>query len=68
MVGGFGAASAIAQVGKYGNNHAGWMPICDNFGKFCHKVMASLILSLLSTICYLLLTVISANKAREVSD
>ncbi|CAI9280612.1 unnamed protein product [Lactuca saligna] len=68
MVGGFGAAAAIAQVGKYGNNHAGWMPICDNFGKFCHKVMASLILSFLSTICYLLLTVISANKAREVSD
>ncbi|KAL4584706.1 hypothetical protein LXL04_009314 [Taraxacum kok-saghyz] len=66
MVGGFGAATAVAQVGKYGNSHAGWMPICDNFGKFCHKVMASLILSIISIICFLLLTVISANKARQV--
>ncbi|KAI3521074.1 hypothetical protein L1887_10533 [Cichorium endivia] len=66
MVGGFGAATSVAQVGKYGNSHAGWMPICDNFGKFCHKVMAALILSVLSIICFLLLTIISANKARQV--
>ncbi|KVI06139.1 CASP-like protein 1F1 [Cynara cardunculus var. scolymus] len=67
LVAGCGAATAVAQVGKYGNTHAGWMPICDNFGKFCHKVSASLILGYLAMLCYLLLTVISANKARQVS-
>ncbi|PWA87805.1 CASP-like protein [Artemisia annua] len=61
-----GAATTVAQIGKYGNNHAGWMPICDNFGKFCHKVAASLILGYIAIFCYLVLTVISANKARQI--
>nr|XP_043617508.1 CASP-like protein 1F2 [Erigeron canadensis] len=66
LAGGCAAATTVAQIGKYGNSHAGWMPICDNFGKFCHKVAASLILGYVSLFCYLLLTVISANKARQV--
>lgn len=66
LVAGCGAATAIAQVGKYGNSYTGWIPICDNFEKFCHKLATSLILSYLTAICYLLLTIISANKARQV--
>ncbi|KAL8230488.1 hypothetical protein R6Q57_000266 [Mikania cordata] len=63
---GTGAATAFGQVGKYGNSHAGWMPICDNFEKFCLKVVSSLILGYISIICYLLLAIISANKARQI--
>ncbi|XP_071711800.1 CASP-like protein 1F1 [Rutidosis leptorrhynchoides] len=67
MAGGCGAATTVAQVGKFGNSHAGWMPICDNFGKFCNKVEATLILGYVSAVCYVLLTIISANKARQVT-
>ncbi|KAI3727086.1 hypothetical protein L1987_66895 [Smallanthus sonchifolius] len=63
---GSGAATAFAQVGKFGNSHAGWMPICDNFGKFCHKLSSSLILGYITLLCYLLLAIISANKARQI--
>ncbi|KAK9066357.1 hypothetical protein SSX86_013690 [Deinandra increscens subsp. villosa] len=66
LAGGTGAATSFAEVGKYGNSHAGWMPICDNFGKFCHKVSYSLILGYISVFCYLLLAIISANKARQI--
>ncbi|XP_071728440.1 CASP-like protein 1F1 [Rutidosis leptorrhynchoides] len=68
MAGGCGAATTFAQVGKYGNSHTNWMPICDKFGKFCNKVEASLILGYICVFCYALLTVISANKARQVAD
>ncbi|XP_076889738.1 CASP-like protein 1F1 [Bidens hawaiensis] len=66
LAGGIGAATTVAQVGKYGNSYAGWMPICDNFGKFCHKVAPSLILGYLCLFCYLVLAIISANKARQM--
>lgn len=66
LAGGCGAATTYAQVGKYGNSHAGWMPICDNFGKFCHKVLYSLILGYITAFCYVLLAIISANKARKI--
>ncbi|XP_039052928.1 CASP-like protein 1C1 [Hibiscus syriacus] len=29
------AASAVAEIGKKGNSHAGWLPICDQVPKFC---------------------------------
>ncbi|RYR65643.1 hypothetical protein Ahy_A03g011571 [Arachis hypogaea] len=32
------AAVAIAHVGKKGNNHAGWLPICGQVPKFCDHV------------------------------
>ncbi|KAJ0680006.1 putative casparian strip membrane protein [Helianthus annuus] len=66
LAGGFGAATTYAQVGKYGNSHAGWMPICNDFGKFCHHVAASLILGFLALFCYMVLAVMSANKARQI--
>ncbi|KAK9054604.1 hypothetical protein SSX86_025683 [Deinandra increscens subsp. villosa] len=66
LAGGTGAATTVAQVGKFGNNHAGWMPICDNFGKFCHKVAWSLIFGYMALFCYLVLVVLSAYKARQI--
>ncbi|KAI7985867.1 CASP-like protein 1F1 [Camellia lanceoleosa] len=61
-----GAATSIGFVGRYGNNHAGWMPICDNFVRFCDRVTISLILSYFSFLFYLFLTIISANKSRKI--
>ncbi|XP_076882272.1 CASP-like protein 1F2 [Bidens hawaiensis] len=66
LAAGSGAATSFAQVGKYGNSHTGWMPVCDNFGKFCHKAVFSLILGYIVVFCYVLLTIISANKSRQI--
>ncbi|KAM0004536.1 putative casparian strip membrane protein [Helianthus debilis subsp. tardiflorus] len=66
LAGSSGAATTFAQVGKYGNSHAGWMPICESFGKFCHKAFSSLVLGYIAVFCYVLLVVISANKARQI--
>ncbi|KAL0464074.1 UNVERIFIED_CONTAM: CASP-like protein 1F1 [Sesamum latifolium] len=66
LMAGCSAATAIAYVGKYGNNHSGWMPVCDNFGKFCNRIMTSGILSYLGFAVYLILTIISAKKSQQL--
>ncbi|XP_058093038.1 CASP-like protein 1F1 [Magnolia sinica] len=60
------AATAVGYVGKKGNSHAGWAPICGYFEKYCDKAGGSLFCSFVALIVYLLLTVVSATKAREV--
>lgn len=38
------AAVAVGEVGRNGDYHAGWPPICDQVPKFCNHVMGALIL------------------------
>ncbi|GFZ08020.1 hypothetical protein Acr_19g0009570 [Actinidia rufa] len=59
------AATAIGVVARNGNVHTGWIAICDNFVRFCHRITISVTLSYVSFVLYLLLTIISANKARK---
>ncbi|RAL39064.1 unnamed protein product [Cuscuta campestris] len=66
LLSGCAAASAIGYVGKYGESHSGWMAICDNVTKFCHKLTLSLVLSYLAVIFYLCLTILSANRSRKI--
>ncbi|XP_010249455.1 PREDICTED: CASP-like protein 1F1 [Nelumbo nucifera] len=60
------AASAIGYVGAYGNTHTGWMSICDQVDKFCHRASDSIIFSYLAFFIYLILTVLSANESRQI--
>ncbi|XVF11459.1 hypothetical protein REPUB_Repub08aG0029400 [Reevesia pubescens] len=66
VLSGVAAGTAIGYVGRYGNRHAGWFPICDHVKKYCHKVTISMILSYLSLVCLLVLTIISASKSRQI--
>ncbi|XP_057473135.1 CASP-like protein 1F1 [Actinidia eriantha] len=59
------AATAIGVVARNGNVHTGWIAICDNFVRFCHRITISVMLSYVSLVLYLLLTVISAKKSRK---
>ncbi|KAL9422771.1 hypothetical protein AB3S75_034949 [Citrus x aurantiifolia] len=65
LLAGCAAATAVGYIGRYGNEHIGWMAICEQFGKFCNKVTASVILSYLSFLCLLVLTIISASRSRQ---
>ncbi|XP_056684771.1 CASP-like protein 1F1 [Spinacia oleracea] len=60
VLSGCAAATAIGYVSKYGYDHAGWMPICDHFSSFCHKVTAGVVLGYLSFIFFFVLTIINA--------
>ncbi|KAJ8559764.1 hypothetical protein K7X08_003822 [Anisodus acutangulus] len=66
LLAGCAAATAVGYVGKYGEMHSGWMPICDHVSKFCHKVTTSVMLSYFAVILYLFLTIISANQSRKI--
>ncbi|WCJ27029.1 CASP-like protein 1C2 [Euphorbia peplus] len=52
-------ALAIAQVGKKGNEHAGWLPICGQVPKFCDEATIALSAGFVATIFYFLLLLIS---------
>ncbi|PQM34134.1 hypothetical protein Pyn_12833 [Prunus yedoensis var. nudiflora] len=49
------AALAIAQVGKKGNTHAGWLPICGQVHKFCNHVTRALVAGIIAAALYFLL-------------
>ncbi|KAG5010601.1 hypothetical protein JHK82_019246 [Glycine max] len=49
------AALAIAHVGKKGNTHAGWLPICGQVPKFCDHVTGALVAGFAAAIIYLIL-------------
>ncbi|KAF3644101.1 CASP-like protein 1F2 [Capsicum chacoense] len=66
LLAGCAAATAVGYVGKYGEMHSGWMPICDHVPKFCHKVSNSVILSYFAVIIYLCLAIVSANQSRQI--
>ncbi|KAK2358192.1 CASP protein 1E1 [Trifolium repens] len=55
---GIGAAAAIGLLGYQGNSHVRWNKVCNVFDKFCHQVAASIILSLLGSLAFLLLIVL----------
>ncbi|GLT29452.1 hypothetical protein SLA2020_043200 [Shorea laevis] len=61
LTSGISAALAIAQVGKKGNSHAGWLPICDQVPKFCGGVSVSLILGFAAPIVYFMLNLYSLH-------
>ncbi|KAL2935582.1 CASP-like protein 1F1 [Bienertia sinuspersici] len=67
ILSGCAAATAIGYVGQYGYDHAGWMPICDHFKIFCHKITASVILAYFSLIFFFLLTILSAIKTSNLN-
>ncbi|XP_004138247.1 CASP-like protein 1F2 [Cucumis sativus] len=61
VLSGCSAATAIGFVGKYGNTHTGWSPICNHFPSFCNRVTASIAISYFSVICLLILTTLSLH-------
>ncbi|CAI0468678.1 unnamed protein product [Linum tenue] len=57
------AALAIAQVGKHGNSHAGWLPICGQVPHYCDKLIISLVAGFVAALVYLLLLVYTLRAA-----
>ncbi|KAL5220826.1 hypothetical protein ABZP36_025539 [Zizania latifolia] len=49
------SAGAISDLGKNGNSHAGWMPICEQVPAFCDRAKAALIAGFVAVLLYSLL-------------
>ncbi|KAI3889347.1 hypothetical protein MKW92_040557 [Papaver armeniacum] len=65
-VSGCAAAASIGYVGRYGNEHSGWSPICDYVDKFCNRIQISLICSGLGLILLVVLTFWSAIRITKL--
>ncbi|RDY13410.1 CASP-like protein 1C3, partial [Mucuna pruriens] len=59
------AALAIGHVGKKGNIHAGWLPICGQVPKFCDHVSGALVAGLAAAIIYFILIFSSLYSAQN---
>ncbi|KAF7145270.1 hypothetical protein RHSIM_Rhsim04G0216800 [Rhododendron simsii] len=60
-----GATGGVGLIGIRGNSHVQWKKVCNVFEKFCHQMLAGLILSVLGSAIFLLLLVISARKLQK---
>ncbi|CAI0396865.1 unnamed protein product [Linum tenue] len=63
-----GAATAIGLVGYDGIEEIGWMSFCENVPNFCHKMLASVVLSYMVLCTYLALTFVCASKLAASSS
>ncbi|KAI6682694.1 hypothetical protein NL676_028607 [Syzygium grande] len=62
------AATAVGYVGKYGNNHTSWMPICDHLGKLRSKATTSMAFAYASLFLFMLLATLIAWNIRQHSS
>ncbi|KAF8401540.1 hypothetical protein HHK36_012482 [Tetracentron sinense] len=64
---GNGAAGAVGVLGLRGNSHARWNKVCNNFGVYCLRILASIGLSLLGSLVFFLLVVLSVWNLHKKS-
>ncbi|CAI0553933.1 unnamed protein product [Linum tenue] len=62
LVSSISAALAIAQVGKKGNSHAGWLPVCNQIPKYCSQTTAALVAGFVGLVVYFLLVCYSIHR------
>ncbi|EES19280.1 hypothetical protein BDA96_09G093900 [Sorghum bicolor] len=65
LTGAVAATGAISQVGKSGNEHAGWLPICAQVQAYCSHVMGALIAGFVSLLLYFLIIMYSLHAVAE---
>ncbi|CAH8391779.1 unnamed protein product [Eruca vesicaria subsp. sativa] len=61
----FSASMSEGFIGKYGNTHAGWLPICGYVHNYCNRVTLSLALSFVCFLLLFVLTILTASAARR---
>ncbi|CAD6269273.1 unnamed protein product [Miscanthus lutarioriparius] len=64
---GAATAAAMAELGKNGNVHARWNPICDRFGSFCSRGGVALASSFTGVALMMALNLLSAASNAQCS-
>ncbi|TKW29547.1 hypothetical protein SEVIR_3G402400v4 [Setaria viridis] len=57
---GAATAASMAELGKNGNLHARWNPMCDKFGSFCSRGGIAIVSSFIGVVLMLALNLLSA--------
>ncbi|KAK6124343.1 hypothetical protein DH2020_017437 [Rehmannia glutinosa] len=60
------ACVAIGDVGKNGNSHAGWLPICGQVPKFCDHVRGALIAGFVAAVAYFIILLYSLHNVMNL--
>ncbi|KAG6387186.1 hypothetical protein SASPL_152372 [Salvia splendens] len=60
------ACVAIGLVGKKGNTHAGWLPICGQVPKFCDHVTGAIAAGFIAAIAYFLVVLYSVHSVMNL--
>ncbi|KAL6188635.1 hypothetical protein ACLB2K_040026 [Fragaria x ananassa] len=62
-----GAATAIGLIGYNGNSHVKWDKVCYVFGRFCHQVIAAVVLTQLGALAFIFLVVLAVSRLNKRS-
>ncbi|XP_058748083.1 CASP-like protein 2A2 [Vicia villosa] len=54
--------SEVLYLAEKGLATAAWSSVCGSFGSFCHRIKASLAITFVAVICYILLSLISSYR------
>ncbi|KAK3140412.1 hypothetical protein QOZ80_5AG0400610 [Eleusine coracana subsp. coracana] len=65
LTGAVAATGALSEVGKNGNTHAGWLPICVQVHEYCNRVMGALIAGFVALVVYFLIIMYSLHELAE---
>jgi uncharacterized protein (TIGR01569 family) len=65
LTGAVAATGALAEVGKNGNTHAGWLPICGQVHAYCSRVSGALIAGFAALVLYFLIIMYSLHELAE---
>ncbi|GAU44100.1 hypothetical protein TSUD_123870 [Trifolium subterraneum] len=52
----------VEYLAENGDRATLWNSACGSFGKFCHKITASVAITFVALVCYVLLSIISSYK------
>ncbi|XP_047339130.1 CASP-like protein 1C1 [Impatiens glandulifera] len=55
-------ALAIGYVGKKGNEHAGWLPVCGQVPKFCNHIAGAMASGFVAALLYFVLVIYSLRS------
>jgi uncharacterized protein (TIGR01569 family) len=62
LTGALAATGAISELGKHGNLHAGWLPICKQIPDYCDHVSGSLISAFVGLVVFVAIMLYNIHK------
>ncbi|KAF3783460.1 CASP-like protein 1F1 [Nymphaea thermarum] len=66
LIAGCSAALAVGYIAKYGNPHAGWIPVCRYMESFCNIGVIAIVFSFGAFLVFYLLAAITMKSPRQI--
>ncbi|KAF6166403.1 hypothetical protein GIB67_034954 [Kingdonia uniflora] len=66
LLSGNGAVGAVGLIGYNGNSHAQWKKVCNVFDSFCRKGAASIAVSMIGSMVFMMLIVLAMQAPQQI--